>query len=62
MLNRGPYIVAAVRILGNILARMQTHHEEKNSMLRRASSGRRLFTRAHDHPCETSRKLEFWNT
>jgi len=35
MLNKGPYIVAAVRILGDILVRMQAHHEKKNSMLRK---------------------------
>jgi pyruvate kinase len=35
MLNKGPYIVAAVRILGDILGRMQAHHEKKNSMLRK---------------------------
>ena len=35
MLNKGPYIVAAVRILGDILRRMQPHHEKKNSMLRK---------------------------
>jgi pyruvate kinase len=35
MLNKGPYIVAAVRTLGDILRRMQPHHEKKNSMLRK---------------------------
>jgi pyruvate kinase len=35
MLNKGPYILAAVRILGDILGRMQAHHEKKNSMLRK---------------------------
>lgn len=35
MLNKGPYIVAAVRVLGDILRRMQPHHEKKNSMLRK---------------------------
>jgi pyruvate kinase len=35
MLNKGPYIVTAVRILGDILGRMQAHHEKKNSMLRK---------------------------
>ena len=35
MLNKGPYIVTAVRILGDILRRMQPHHEKKNSMLRK---------------------------
>jgi pyruvate kinase len=34
MLNKGPYIVAAVRILDDILRRMQAHQEKKRSMLR----------------------------
>jgi pyruvate kinase len=35
MLNKGPYIVSAVRILGDILRRMQPFHEKKNSLLRK---------------------------
>jgi pyruvate kinase len=35
MLNKGPYILTAVRVLGDILGRMQAHHEKKNSMLRK---------------------------
>jgi pyruvate kinase len=35
MLNKGPYIVTAVRILDDILRRMQSHHEKKRSMLRK---------------------------
>ena len=35
MLNKGPYIVAAVRILDDILRRMQSHQEKKRSMLRK---------------------------
>jgi pyruvate kinase len=35
MLNKGPFIVTAVRVLGDILRRMQPHHEKKNSMLRK---------------------------
>jgi hypothetical protein len=35
MLNKGPYILTAVRILGDILQRMRPHHERKNSMLRK---------------------------
>jgi len=37
MLNKGPYIVAAVRILDDILRRMQSHQEKKRSMLRKLS-------------------------
>jgi len=35
MLNKGPYIVTAVRVLGDILQRMQPHHAKKRSMLRK---------------------------
>ena len=35
MLNKGPYIVDAVRILDDILRRMQAHQEKKRSMLRK---------------------------
>jgi pyruvate kinase len=35
MLNKGPYMVTVVRILGDILRRMQPHHEKKNSLLRK---------------------------
>jgi pyruvate kinase len=34
MLNKGPYILEAVRALDNILTRMQTHQRKKTSMLR----------------------------
>ena len=35
MLNKGPYVVMAVRTLDDILRRMQAHHQKKRSMLRR---------------------------
>jgi pyruvate kinase len=35
MLNKGPYIVTAVRVLDDILCRMQSHQEKKRSMLRK---------------------------
>jgi len=35
MLNKGPYIVTAVRILDDILRSMQSHQEKKSSMLRK---------------------------
>jgi len=35
MLNKEPYIVAAVKTLDDILQRMQAHQEKKRSMLRR---------------------------
>jgi pyruvate kinase len=34
MLNKGPYTVTVVRVLGDILKRMETHQEKKRSMLR----------------------------
>jgi pyruvate kinase len=34
MLNKGPYIIAAVRVLDNILRRMQAHQSKKTSRLR----------------------------
>jgi pyruvate kinase len=35
MLNKGPHIVEAIRVLDNILHRMQAHQSKKRSMLRR---------------------------
>jgi pyruvate kinase len=35
MLNKGPFILDAVRALDNILTRMQTHQRKKSAMLRR---------------------------
>jgi pyruvate kinase len=35
MLNKGPYIVDAVRSLDEILRRMQAHQRKKSSMLRK---------------------------
>ncbi|MDZ7289419.1 MAG: pyruvate kinase [candidate division KSB1 bacterium] len=35
MLNKGPYIVEAVRVLDDILQRMQTHQRKKKPMLRK---------------------------
>lgn len=34
MLNKGPHILSAVRVLDDILGRMQTHQSKKRSMLR----------------------------
>ncbi|MBU1395592.1 MAG: pyruvate kinase [Gammaproteobacteria bacterium] len=34
MLNKGPYVVSAVRVLDDILRRMHTHQAKKRSMLR----------------------------
>jgi pyruvate kinase len=35
MLNKGPYVVEAVRFLCDVLQRMEGHHWKKRSMLRR---------------------------
>jgi pyruvate kinase len=35
MLNKGPYVIQAVKALDDILTRMQSHQEKKRSMLRR---------------------------
>jgi pyruvate kinase len=35
MLSKGPHIVEAIRVLDNILHRMQAHQSKKRSMLRR---------------------------
>jgi pyruvate kinase len=34
MLNKGPHVLGAVRVLDDILRRMQAHHTKKRSMLR----------------------------
>jgi pyruvate kinase len=35
MLNKGPFVVDAVKTLDDILRRMQAHQEKKRSMLRK---------------------------
>lgn len=35
MLNKGPYVDEAVRVLSNILRRMETHHDKKRSLFRK---------------------------
>ncbi|HET9467278.1 MAG TPA: pyruvate kinase [Vicinamibacterales bacterium] len=43
MLNKGPYILEAVRALDNILRRMQTHQRKKSAMLRELHLAERFF-------------------
>ena len=38
MLNKGPYIVDAIRTLDDILRRMHEHQKKKQSLLRRLRS------------------------
>ena len=42
MLNKGPYIVEAVRALDDILRRMEAHQDKKRSMLRRLHVARTM--------------------
>jgi hypothetical protein len=34
MLNKGPFVLDAVRTLGDVLRRMEAHQEKKRSMMR----------------------------
>jgi pyruvate kinase len=44
MLNKGPYILVAVRALDDILTRMQAHQRKKGAMLSRSGFADRFFT------------------
>lgn len=46
MLNKGPYIVDAVRVLDDILTRMQAHQHKKSAMLRELAIARRFLSAA----------------
>jgi pyruvate kinase len=35
MLNKGPFVDEAVKVLADILQRMETHHDKKRSLFRR---------------------------
>jgi pyruvate kinase len=43
MLNKGPYVVEAVRVLDNILSRMQSHQDKKRAMMRPLKLAKRFF-------------------
>jgi pyruvate kinase len=43
LLNKGPYILDAVRALDGILARMQAHQKKKSTMLRHLSLADRFL-------------------
>ena len=49
MLNKGPYIVEAVRLLDDVLLRMQAHQHKKSPQLRALRSWQELFS-AVAHP------------
>ena len=38
MLNKGPYVIDAIRLLDGILERMQSHQSKKRSLLRQLRS------------------------
>jgi len=42
MLNKGPYIISAVRVLDDILRRMQSHQNKKSSRLRQLNLAAQL--------------------
>ncbi len=50
MLNKGPFIVDAVRTLDNILLRMKAHQIKKRSMLRRLSVSEAFLDWDREHP------------
>jgi len=50
MLNKGPYVVEAVRTLDDILKRMETHQTKKRSMLRRLRLAETFFNARRDPP------------
>jgi pyruvate kinase len=49
MLNKGPYVLQAVRALNDILRRMQSHQQKRSSLLRRLS-----VAASFDMPLETA--------
>lgn len=54
MLNKGPHIQEAVRVLDEILRNMQSHQNKKRSMLRRLTVAERLPGQSEDEPAHTS--------
>ena len=45
MLNKGPYVLDAVRTLDNVLKRMQAHQEKKRSMMRPLKLAKKFFAK-----------------
>ena len=45
MLNKGPYVLDAVRTLDNVLKRMQAHQEKKRSMMRPLKLAEKFFAK-----------------
>ena len=46
MLNKGPYILETVRVLDDILQRMEKHQSKKRSMLNHLSLADRVYSPA----------------
>jgi pyruvate kinase len=56
MLNKGPYVVEAVKTLDNILRRMQAHQEKKRSMLRKLQIATGFGNHRHDEATLTGNR------
>jgi pyruvate kinase len=54
MLNKGPYVVEAVKTLDDILRRMQAHQEKKRSLLRRLQIATGFGNHAHNEATWTA--------
>jgi len=50
VLNKGSYMVEAVKALDNILERMQAHHTKKSALLRRLAHAETFFKGSKDKP------------
>ena len=50
MLNKGPHVLSAVRVLDDILRRMQAHQDKKRSMLRELRLAHTLPSDTHAAP------------
>jgi pyruvate kinase len=50
MLNKGPYILQTMDFLRDVLARMESHHDKKTSMLRKLSISQAQGTHAEALP------------
>ena len=48
MLNKGPFVLAAVQTLDNILKRMESHQHKKRSMMRPLKLAERFFSRREE--------------
>ena len=49
MLNKGPYVLDAVRTLDNVLKRMESHQEKKRAMMRPLKLAERFFAKQENN-------------